>query len=85
MPASARIKAPEQTLATRTPRLTIDRTRESVLSHFAASRTPAPPATIKVVIAPAGLMPRATISAPDELRTGPGVTAITLIDGGRPA
>ena len=79
------MKAPEQTLATRTPRLTIDRTKESVLSHFAASRTPSPPATIRVVIAPEGLMPRATISTPDEERTGPGVTAITLIDGYRPA
>ena len=57
----------------------------SVFSHFAASRTPQPPATIKVVIAPAGLMPRAISSTPDELRTGPGVTAITRIDGVRPA
>ena len=44
-------------------------------------RTPSPPATIKVVIAIDGLSPRASISTPDELRTGPAVTAKTLIDG----
>ena len=48
-------------------------------------RTPSPPATISVVIAPDGLRPRASISTPDELRTGPGVTANTLIDGALPA
>src|SRR4051794_38473318 len=85
MPASARIYAPEQTLAIRTPRFSIARTKLRVFSHVAAVRTPQPPATIKVVIAPAGLMPRASISAPDELRTAPGVNAITLIDGGLPA
>ena len=39
----------------------------------------------RCVIAPDGLKPRASISTPDELRTGPGVTASTLIDGGWPA
>ena len=48
-------------------------------------RTPSPPATIKVVIAPDGFKPRASISTPDELRTGPGVTASTLIAGAAPA
>jgi len=37
------------------------------------------------VIAPHGFRPRATTSTPDELRTGPGVTARTLIDGDWPA
>jgi hypothetical protein len=36
---------------------------------------------IKVVIAPDGLNPRASISTPDELRTGPGVAANTLMSG----
>ena len=36
---------------------------------------------IKVVIAPDGFSPRAIISTPEEERTGPGVTATTLIDG----
>src|SRR5260221_8917562 len=67
------------------PRLTMDRTKPRVFSQVAAVRTPSPPATIKVVIAPDGLRPRATNSTPDELRTGPGVTASTLIDGGWPA
>src|ERR1700738_4783607 len=61
------------------------RTKPSVFSHVAAVRTPSPPATIKVVSAPEGLRPRASISTPDELRPGPGVTASTLIDGGWPA
>ena len=47
----------------------------------AAARTPSPPATIRVVIAPDGLKPRASNSTPEELRTGPGVAASTLIDG----
>src|SRR6202048_292728 len=64
------------------PRFTLRRTNESVLSHFAAARTPSPPATIRVEIAPEGRMPRASNSAPDELRTGPGVTAKTLIEAG---
>ena len=55
------------------------------MSHVAAASTPSPPATIKVLIAPDGLKPRASISTPDELRTGPGVAASTLIDGGMPA
>ena len=37
------------------------------------------------VMAPEGLTPRASISAPDELRTGPGVTANVLIASGAPA
>ena len=44
-------------------------------------RTPSPPATIRVVIAPDDFKPRATISTPDDERTGPGVTASTLIEG----
>ena len=84
-PASASTKAPEQTLATRTPRFTMLRTSASVVSHFDAAPTPSPPATINVVIAPAGLMARASISTPDVLRTGPGFTARTLIDGVWPA
>src|SRR5450631_2040845 len=78
------MKAPEQTQATRTPRLAIARTKASVFAHLAASSTPAPPATIRVEIAAAGFRPRATISTPDELRTGPGAAATTLIDGGWP-
>ncbi len=35
---------------------------------------------ISVLIAPDGFRPRANISTPDELRTGPGVAATTLID-----
>ena len=46
---------------------------------------PQPPATIKVEIAPDGLMPRASISTPDELRTAPGVIAMVFIEGGLPA
>ena len=61
------------------------RTKPSVLSHSAAASTPSPPATISVEIAPDGFRPRASISTPDELRTGPGVAATTLIDGARPA
>src|SRR6266478_374918 len=67
------------------PRLTTVRTKPSVCSQVASVRTPSHPGTIKVVIAPDGLRPRATNSTPDELRTGPGVTASTLIDGGWPA
>ena len=66
----------------RTPRLAIARTKASVFSQVAACRTPSPPATISVVIAPMPTsMPRASISTPDELRTGPGVTASTRIAG----
>ena len=61
------------------------RTKLSVFSQLAATSTPSPPATSKVVIAPYGFKPRANISTPDELRTGPGVTARTLIDGDWPA
>ena len=60
----------------------IARTKPSVFSQVAACRTPSPPATIRVVIAPDGFSPRAIISTPEEERTGPGVTATTLIDGG---
>jgi hypothetical protein len=35
---------------------------------------------IKVLIGPDGFRPRAIISTPEELRTGPGVAATTLID-----
>ncbi len=56
----------------------------SVFGQIAAARTPSPPATISVVIAPAGAKPRASISTPDELRTGPGFVAITLIAGATP-
>src|SRR3954471_22014474 len=63
MPASARIYAPEQTLAMRTPRFSMARTKPRVFWHLAAVRTPQPPATIKVVIAPAGLRPRAPAPA----------------------
>ena len=49
--------------------------------HVAGARTPWPPATIKVLIALEGLRPRASISTPDELRTGPGVAASTRIVG----
>jgi hypothetical protein len=73
------MEAPEQTLATRTPRLAIACTNASVLSQAAAARTPSPPATIRVLIAPEGLKPRASNSTPDVLRTGPGVAANTLI------
>jgi hypothetical protein len=61
------------------------RTKSSVFSHLAAASTPSPPATSKVVIAPYGVRARASISTQDELRTGPGVTARTLIDGDWPA
>src|SRR6202165_2515919 len=69
----------------RTPRFATLRTNDNVLSQVAAASTPSPPATIKVVIAPDGFRPRASSSAPDELRTGPGVAASTLIDAGGPA
>ena len=62
------MKAPEQTLAMRTPRLASPRTKASVLSHRAAASTPSPPAMIKVVIAPEGFRPRASISTPDRLQ-----------------
>ena len=65
----------------RTPRLAIARTKPSVFSQVAACRTPSPPATIRVVIAPDGFSPRASISTPEDERTGPGVTATTLIAG----
>ncbi len=57
------------------------RTKASVFGQSAGPRLPSPPATISVVIAPDGLKPRAIISTPDELRTGPGFTASTLIAG----
>ena len=57
------------------------RTKPSVFSQVAACRTPSPPATISVVIAPDGFSPRASISTPEDERTGPGVTATTLIEG----
>ena len=69
----------------RTPRFAMALANASVRSQRAAASTPSPPATIKVVMAPVGLMPRASISTPDELRTGPGFTARTLIDGAMPA
>ena len=65
----------------RTPRLAIARTKPSVFSQVAACRTPSPPATISVVIPPDGFNPRASISTPDDERTGPGVTARTRIAG----
>src|SRR5689334_17739298 len=65
----------------RTPRLSIARTKPSVFSQAAACRTPSPPATISVVIAAADFNPRATISTPDDERTGPGVTARARIAG----
>ena len=65
----------------RTPRLAIARTKLSVFSQVAACRTPSPPATISVVIADAAFNPRATISTPDDERTGPGVTARVRIAG----
>src|ERR1700755_1413796 len=79
------MNAPEHTLAIRTPRLAIARTKDSVLSHVEAAFTPPPPATISVVIAALGRKPRANISTPDELRTGPGVTAMVLIARSAPA
>ncbi len=69
----------------RTPRFATLCTNDNVLSQVAATSTPSPPATSKVVIARDGLRPRANISTPDELRTGPGVAASTLIDGVWPA
>ena len=69
----------------RTPRRAAARTNESIFVDCAASRTPQPPATIKVVIAPQDRKPRASISTPDELRTGPDVSASTLTDGAAPA
>src|SRR2546429_5078773 len=60
------------------------RTNASVFGQVAAARVPSPPATTRVVIAPDGRNRRASISAPDELRTGPGVAAITLIAGSTP-
>src|ERR1700722_3021774 len=75
------MKAPEQTLARRTPRLAIPRTKVRVLSHLATASTPSPPATTRVLIAPERLKPRATISTPEVLRTGPGFAANTLIEG----
>ena len=69
----------------RTPRFAIARTKASVLSHVAAASDPlAARPRSGCVIAPDGLKPRASISTPDELRTGPGVAASTLIDGGMP-
>src|SRR6476469_3118699 len=57
------------------------RTKLSVFAQVAACRTPSPPAMIKVVIAPDDFRPRATISTPDDERTGPGVTASNLLEG----
>jgi hypothetical protein len=65
--------------------LAIVRTNDSVLSHVAAAGSFSPPTTIKVLIAGEGLMALAHISTPDELRTAPGATAKTLIDGGMSA
>ena len=45
---------------------------QRLLASSPRVRTPSPPATISVVIAPRGLKPRASNSTPDELRTGPG-------------
>ena len=47
--------------------------------------TPSPPATTNVESAPEDRKIRATISTLDEERTGPGVSASTLIDTGAPA
>jgi hypothetical protein len=68
-----------------TPRLAEARTKASTLAERAASRTPSPPATIKVEIAPADRNPRASHSTPEELRTAPGVSASTLIEEALPA
>ncbi len=65
----------------RMPRLASARTKPSVFSQVAACRTPSPPAMISVVIADADFNPLATISTPDDERTGPGVTASTRIAG----
>ena len=70
---------PEQTLATRVPRLATAFTKFAVQVLRAAASMPSPPTMIKVVIAPGGPNFRASISAPDVLRTGPGLAAITRI------
>ena len=54
-----------------------ERTNESIFVDCAASRTPKPPATIKVVIGAEDRKPRASISTPAELRTAPDVSAST--------
>jgi hypothetical protein len=48
-------------------------------------RTPSPPATINVEMASADRKPRASNSTPEELRTGPGTSASTLIGEAEPA
>ena len=69
----------------RTPRFAIARTNARIFGDLAARSTPWPPATISVLMAPAALSPRANISTPEELRTGPGVSANSLIEGRTPA
>jgi hypothetical protein len=78
-PASASTKIPEQTLAMRVPRLATALTK--LLTHVlrAAASTPSPPEMISVVIALGGPNLRASISAPDVLRTGPGLADMTRI------
>ena len=73
---------PEQTLATRAPRLATACTNLIVHVFRAAASTPSPPATMSAVIALAGPNFRASISTPEELRTGPGVCASALIGTG---
>ena len=61
------------------------RSNACVVLQVMASCTPSPPATIKVVNALADPARRASISTPEELRTGPGLTAMTLIEAALPA
>src|SRR5690242_641799 len=70
---------PEQTLATRMPRLATAFTKFVVHVLRAAASMPSPPAMSKVVSAPGEPNLRASISAPEVLRTGPGSAAIRRI------
>ncbi len=75
------MNVPEQTLATRTPRWATACTNLIVHVFRAAASTPSPPAMIRVVSALGEPNFRASISTPEDERTGPCVAATTLIEG----
>ena len=65
----------------RVPRCATFRTKLIVQELRLAASTPSPPAISNVESADAGPNLRASISAPDEERTGPGSAAITRSAG----
>ncbi len=76
---------PADVLATRMPRSAMRRPDDQRRRTGRRRPRTLPPTMINVVIADDGFRPRASISTPDELRTGPAFTAIVLMSGALPA